>query len=66
MNPQSISGLLAALLLLAFAASPGSAQSDKKNSGQTCYQKCNTEVPLSERQRDKQVKSCVMSCRAGR
>jgi hypothetical protein len=64
MSVQSISGLLAALLLVAFAASPVSAQGEKK-SGQSCYQKCNSEVPLSERQRDKQVKACVMSCRAG-
>jgi len=52
-------GFLLLILSVVFAPSPAPAQ-------QSCFQKCNTQIPLSEHQRDKHVKACVASCRAGR
>ena len=60
--------LLSAVLMVALAVSPVSAQqSEKKNAkpSENCYARCNAQVPINQAGRDRAVNTCTRSCRAG-
>jgi hypothetical protein len=68
MHTKIIAGLLSAVLIIAFAVSPAPAQQGGNVNAKladSCYARCNSQVPTNQAGRDRAVNTCARACRAG-